>query len=414
MACDVVTTSAPLNLNVIGPRSVIVPADPIIWDEGTSYEYLTLVASTDFGQGYVAKKDVPSGTPLTNTDYWIPVASFNAQLSSIQTQLANKADTSTVTALQQSLNEEVTRATGAEKQLQTGIDNLNKKPILVIYGDSWSTGNFGNWFDTVSNALGAEVKNYAVDGAGFTTTSTIGAQVNNSMSMSADEKARTKFVVVEGGLNDMIAGHAVSDVTPIISTVCQQCQTMFPNALILYCPNICSVNEAATQRECFNLANAAKINIGYGGYTMTDTLPYFWPGHSDGTIFRDDNHHLTDNAMKMFAENVLYGLGHGNAPLFYVSSEMVGDDHVTYRAIISPNSIVLHGIISSGYTTGKSASFAPTPSLQTPLNIFGQQYYMTNQTIMGNATGNAAGWINYINGKIQYFINSTAAGVLSF
>ena len=70
-----------------GPRTVIVPADPIIWDDETSYEYLTLVASADYGQGYVSKQDVPSGTPLTNTDYWIPVANFNAQLSAIQTTL---------------------------------------------------------------------------------------------------------------------------------------------------------------------------------------------------------------------------------------------------------------------------------------------------------------------------------------
>ena len=72
-----------------GPRTVIVPADPIIWDESTSYEYLTLVASEDFGQGYVSKKDVPSGTPLTNTEYWVPVANFSAQLATIMQDMAS-------------------------------------------------------------------------------------------------------------------------------------------------------------------------------------------------------------------------------------------------------------------------------------------------------------------------------------
>ena len=72
-----------------GPRTVIVPADPIIWDETTSYEYLTLVASEDFGQGYVSKKDVPSGTPLTNTEYWVPVANFSAQLATIMQDMAS-------------------------------------------------------------------------------------------------------------------------------------------------------------------------------------------------------------------------------------------------------------------------------------------------------------------------------------
>lgn len=94
--CNPSIITQALGITATGPRTVIVPADPIIWDEATSYEYLTLVASADFGQGYVAKKDVPSGTPLTNTEYWIPVASFNAQLSHIQEQvstLTNDIDT---------------------------------------------------------------------------------------------------------------------------------------------------------------------------------------------------------------------------------------------------------------------------------------------------------------------------------
>ena len=86
--CNPAVITQALGIQAIGPRTVIVPADPIIWDEATSYEYLTLVASTDFGQGYVSKRDVPAGTPLTNTDYWIPVAQFNAQLANLETNVA--------------------------------------------------------------------------------------------------------------------------------------------------------------------------------------------------------------------------------------------------------------------------------------------------------------------------------------
>lgn len=88
-----------------GPRTVIVPADPITWDEHTSYEYLTLVSTEDFGQGYVSKRDVPSGTPLTNPDYWIPVASFNAQVGQLQTQIGQVVS---------DLNAEIERAKQAE------------------------------------------------------------------------------------------------------------------------------------------------------------------------------------------------------------------------------------------------------------------------------------------------------------
>lgn len=89
--CNPSILTQALGITATGPRTVIVPADPIIWDAETSYEYLTLVASTDFGQAYISKRDVPAGTELTNTEYWIPAASYNAQLAAIQAQLASLA-----------------------------------------------------------------------------------------------------------------------------------------------------------------------------------------------------------------------------------------------------------------------------------------------------------------------------------
>ena len=113
--CDVNFLKGALGIQQTGPRTVIVPADPIEWSNSKSYEYLTIVTSADFGQAYISKKDVPSGTPLTNTEYWIPAATFNAQLAAIQTQLANKADKSAVTALKQSLEESIaTKASTAD------------------------------------------------------------------------------------------------------------------------------------------------------------------------------------------------------------------------------------------------------------------------------------------------------------
>lgn len=141
MACDVVTTNAPLNLNVIGPRSVIVPADPIEWSAETSYEYLTLVSSADFGQGYVARKDVPSGTPLTNTEYWVPVAQFNAQLAQIMRELANKANTTDLDALKQSLEETIGAigtVSGVVDNTKGFVQNSEKAVMLPGVGGAYT------------------------------------------------------------------------------------------------------------------------------------------------------------------------------------------------------------------------------------------------------------------------------------
>ena len=106
-----------LGIQATGPRTVIVPADPIIWSAETSYEYLTIVASSDFGQAYISKRDVPSGTPLTNTDYWIPAAQFNAQLAALQKQYSE------LSALYESLNSAMEEL---ESTLNASIGEINK------------------------------------------------------------------------------------------------------------------------------------------------------------------------------------------------------------------------------------------------------------------------------------------------
>lgn len=129
-----------------GPRTVIVPADPIEWNASTSYEYLTLVSTTDYGQGYVSKQDVPAGTPLTNAEYWIPVASFNAQVAQVQRQVtqivsdlnaeieraktAEQANASAARAAQTAANEAQTAADGAMTEAQ------NKAPIAHASADA--------------------------------------------------------------------------------------------------------------------------------------------------------------------------------------------------------------------------------------------------------------------------------------
>ena len=147
--CDVNIVQNALGIQQTGPRTVIVPADPIIWSAKRSYEYLTLVASADFGQAYISKRDVPAGTSLTNTDYWIPAAQYNAQLAEIQRNLAAIAP-------------DVEEAFDA-------IDYTGKK--LTLFGDSTFLANGdgdGRTTNGVTSYISAmcnvEVDNRAVSG----------------------------------------------------------------------------------------------------------------------------------------------------------------------------------------------------------------------------------------------------------
>lgn len=84
-SCQMIPANGPFGNKTIGPRTVIVMADPLEWNEGTSYEYLTLVINN--GNSYISKKDVPAGTPVTNKDYWVKSSDWNAQLDNIQNDI---------------------------------------------------------------------------------------------------------------------------------------------------------------------------------------------------------------------------------------------------------------------------------------------------------------------------------------
>lgn len=84
--CQMIPANGPFGNKTIGPRTVIVPADPLEWNEGTTYEYLTLVLA-ESGNSYISKRDVPAGTPVTNTEYWIKSSDWNAQLANIENNL---------------------------------------------------------------------------------------------------------------------------------------------------------------------------------------------------------------------------------------------------------------------------------------------------------------------------------------
>ena len=283
--CDVNILKTALGIQQTGPRTVIVPADPIIWDDGTSYEYLTIVASTDFGQAYISKRDVPAGTPLTNTEYWIPAATFNAQLAEIMRQLTNKADTATVTALQTSLNNEVARAKAAEQANATAASSANtnangrapkvhtdasgatygqatgsvfghvklsdsagesdatdgvaatpkavqeaaeESSIMVVIGDSWSNTDpsLVKWPQIVADYYGYTLKNYAVGGAGFINgTKTFLQQIQEAVEEITDQ-GKVARLYVEGFVNDL--GYGSSAILAAIDTFDAYCETNWP------------------------------------------------------------------------------------------------------------------------------------------------------------------------------------------
>lgn len=82
----------------IGARYVPILDGP--WDETKNYEPIVMV--TYQGATYLSKTYVPAGTPLTNTDFWILSANYNAQFAQLQSQVEQYQ--AQVTSLEEKVN----------------------------------------------------------------------------------------------------------------------------------------------------------------------------------------------------------------------------------------------------------------------------------------------------------------------
>lgn len=310
MACDVVTTTAPLNLNVIGPRSVIVPADPIEWSAETSYEYLTLVSSADFGQGYISKKDVPSGTPLTNTDYWIPVASFNAQLAAIQ---------QSVTSNEQAIAAETTRATEAEGNItvayQEYVKNNNVVKTALVIGDSWCEysgtavdDSFGIYYTTIYKSVKG--------GAGFVGNSE-GKTFNDLLDdILPSVTVPISDIIVVGGINDMAYVNSVgSPMDSFINTV--KGNALTKNARKVFVFNCGNDSIRAGNLDKF-MTYASALND--HGFAFIDEAVYSIIGTD---LWDADGYHLISaTAYKRFFNIALSYANGGNGTFRYYSNQI--------------------------------------------------------------------------------------------
>lgn len=325
--CDVNVVANALAIQQTGPRTVIVPADPIVWSASTSYEYLTLVTSEDYGRGYVSKRDVPSGTPLTDEDYWIPVADYNAQMKDIQqtvaqinaklenyqTQIDNNAA---------AIENEATRAKAAESDLQTKVDAIGKFHKLVYIGDSWGNGFYsGSNHENdglarqIAKALGVtEVVNLAVSGSGFYEGGS-GASGNFAGQIyGADDStvSDADLVVVCGGQNDNSQG-AVNGISAATNQLMNGIASKCPNAEVHFF--VCPLSQGRTFAtdaddialdnpyllRCMQQVHATLLNTPNRIVTHQGCHRWGWALGTQSASYIDDKYHLTAAGYKELA-----------------------------------------------------------------------------------------------------------------
>lgn len=134
----------------IGARYIPLFSDPIEWDNTRSYEPLTVVKYQ--GASYVSRQSVPEGIELTNNNYWLLWADYNAQLEQYRQEVL--AFDGRIDSLEEALpisdfdstntvDARFDAVTDALEQSVTDIENeieSNKKRKFLILGDSYGAG----------------------------------------------------------------------------------------------------------------------------------------------------------------------------------------------------------------------------------------------------------------------------------
>lgn len=178
------------------------------YDVTQIYDALDVVDNGS-GTSYIARKPVPAGTPLTNTEYWFVYGASTGAILQLQNEMI------------QAQNDILTNA--------NDIDMIKNRRYL-IFGDSYDVVSSvgASWSNIVINRLGLNAKVLSKGYAGFIGDGSHDTWLDifNDATLTAPEKVTD--VIILGGTNDHTES-ASSLLGPM---------TALKNAILTRCPNV--------------------------------------------------------------------------------------------------------------------------------------------------------------------------------
>lgn len=157
----------------VGKRIVPLPCGE--WDQRKEYEMLSVVLEPSSGDSYIARRQVPAGTAITDTSFWAKSSEYSQQLQNVSDQLtetlrAVKADNDTTEAAIKADND-ATEQTIAQDNADT------RSHVDQVTDDALTEMNLAKQsFNTTSAALTARMD--SIVGGATTDTEILDARVD--------------------------------------------------------------------------------------------------------------------------------------------------------------------------------------------------------------------------------------------
>lgn len=196
------------------------------WSDSIAYEPLMIVQD-ELGNSFTSKSNVPVGTPLSNTKYWVQTGNYNAQITNIH-ELLNELNTQ--------LTQEISDRVSGDSELETSIENeitnrenadtsiINSVSVLQALTNELLGGNKikGRKFLILSDSVGVTTTARTSWTTPFTqlVTKFGGSVVNNSIGSSKISSIPERVAgITATGITDVILIMGVNDVaarTPLV------------------------------------------------------------------------------------------------------------------------------------------------------------------------------------------------------
>ena len=187
-----------------------VPRFRGLYDATQIYDALDVVDNGS-GTSYIAKKTVPAGTALTNTDYWFVYGASSGAIYDLQTRMG---------------------------VVENDIAEIKGDKYIFI-GDSYALPSYfgtDNWIDTMIDDLGIPSGDYYIAREGAIGFLNLQNPDENfltklqSIVMDAEDKLQVKHIIVCGGAND--AAGTINNIVGAMQAFISYAKTNYPNAMI--------------------------------------------------------------------------------------------------------------------------------------------------------------------------------------
>ena len=287
-------SSGLINRQYVGAR--YVPKIMGEWNKALQYEALSVV--TYMGNSFTSKVPVPANADITNGDYWVNTANYNAQVAEykkiVEKEIEDRKNTDT--EISANLTNEINNRKNADTEISDNLTNeinnrknADKDNILWI-GDSYSVNynhklpngvrdmlNAKNWYEHSRGGAGFVGKWGGIDFNGLID------EAKNKMSDT--QKEMIKYVYIVGGAND--SNFTWTEIRPKVISTVANARNSFPNA------QVCYIFASSAYTEYLNLLTKTKNICNDNIMPCIFAMPYYY---LTGAFYNTDNLHYTEGA----------------------------------------------------------------------------------------------------------------------